>query len=45
MKLKLFRIHWDNGNRISCFFLKTHFQAENIAKQYSNVIKVEEVYH
>lgn len=40
---KLFRIHWDNGNQISSFFLKTRFQAESIAKQYPNVIKVEEV--
>lgn len=40
---KLFRIHWDNGNQISCFFLKTRSQAESIAKQYPNVIKVEEV--
>lgn len=43
MKLKSFRIYWDGGNRISCFRLKSLKQAESIAKQYSNVIKVEEV--
>ena len=43
MKLRQFKIHWDNGNKISCFFLKTHLQAESIAKQYLNVIKVEEI--
>lgn len=43
MKLRRFRIYWDNGNKISCFYLKTRLQAESIAKQYSNVIKVEEV--
>jgi hypothetical protein len=41
--MKLFRIHWDNGEKISCFFLKTRLQAESIAKQYENVMKVEEV--
>ena len=40
MKLRQFRIHWDNGNRVSCFFLKTRPQAESIAKQYLNVVKV-----
>ena len=44
MKLRLFRIHWDGGKKISCFFLKTYIQAESIAKQYQNVVKVEEVY-
>lgn len=44
MKLKLFRIHWNSGERVSCFFLKTRLQAESIAKQYENVVKVEEVY-
>ena len=45
MKLRLFRIHWDGGNQVSCFFLKTRPQAESIAKQYFNVVKVEEVYY
>lgn len=43
MKLRLFHIHWDGGKQVSCFFLKTQLQAESIAKQYSNVTKVEEV--
>lgn len=42
-KLRLFRIYWNDGDRISSFFLKTRFQAESIAKQYSNVVRVEEV--
>jgi prolipoprotein diacylglyceryltransferase len=45
MKMRLFRIHWDGGDRISSFFLKTRLQAESIAKQYKNVVKVEEVYY
>lgn len=45
MKLRLFRIHWDGGKRVSCFFLKTRPQAEGIARQYKNVVKVEEVYY
>lgn len=45
MKLRLFRIHWDGGKRVSCFFLKTRPQAESIARQYENVVKVEEVYY
>lgn len=43
MELRLFRIHWDGGKRVSSFFLKTRLQAESIAKQYKNVVKVEEV--
>jgi hypothetical protein len=43
MKLHRFWIHWDGGNQISCFRLKTRKQAESIAKQYHNVIKVEEI--
>lgn len=45
MKLRLFRIHWDGGEQTSSFFLRTHLQAESIAKQYHNVVKVEEVYY
>ena len=45
MKLRLFRIHWDDGKQVSSFFLKTRPQAENIAKQYKNVVKVEEIYY
>ena len=45
MKLRLFRIHWDGGEQISSFFLRTRLQAESIAKQYHNVVKVEEVYY
>ena len=45
MKKKLFRIHWDSGKRVSSFFLNSLTQAESIAKQYNNVIKVEEVYY
>jgi hypothetical protein len=44
MKKRLFRIHWDGGKRISSFFLNSLMQAESIAKQYDNVVKVEEVY-
>lgn len=45
MRLKLFRIHWDDGTSVSSFFLKTRSQAESIAKQYKNVVRVEEVYY
>jgi hypothetical protein len=45
MRLRLFRIYWDDGERVSSFFLKTRPQAESIARQYKNVVKVEEVYY
>lgn len=45
MRLKLFRIHWDDGKQVSSFFLKTRSQAESIARQYENVVRVEEIYY
>jgi hypothetical protein len=39
---KSFWIYWNGGKAISCFRLKSKKQAESIAKQYSNVIKIEE---
>lgn len=45
MKKKLFRIYWDDGKRVSSFFLNFLAQAKSIAKQYNNVVKVEEVYY
>lgn len=39
--MKRFWIYWGDGN-ISCFRLKSRKQAESIAKQYKNVIKIEE---
>lgn len=39
--MKNFWIYWGDNN-ISCFWLKSKAQAESIAKQYKNVIKIEE---
>lgn len=39
--MKRFWIYWGDNN-ISCFNLKSKVQAESIAKQYKNVIKIEE---
>lgn len=39
--MKRFWIYWNGGKEISCFQLKSKKQAESIAKQYSNVTKIE----
>lgn len=39
---KRFWIYWNGGEAISCFRLKDKKQAESIAKDYPNVVKIEE---
>jgi hypothetical protein len=40
-KLERFYIYWNDGKDVSCFRLKSQAQAESIAKQYKNVVKIE----